>query len=131
MKAIGKDIKAANELEAIKPIAEKVQEIQNEVVAAIMHLSQIGMSGEIEKYISNATLFLEMFSQMLLSWQLMRNATVAQKALDAGTKETNFYTSKIETARYYVNTTGPHAIATAKVLMSDEITALEFKPEWF
>lgn len=131
MKAIGKDIKAANELETLKPIAEKVLEIQNEVVAAIMHLSAIGLSGEIEKYIANATMFLEMFSQMLLSWQLLRNATVAQKALDAGTTETNFYTSKIETARFYVNTSGAHAIATAKVLMSNETTALDFKPEWF
>ncbi len=131
MKEISKAISEAGAMESLKPLADKMQEVQNEVIAATMCLGQVGMSGEIEKYISNASLYLEMFSQMVLSWQLLRQAVVAQQALDMGKKETDFYIGLIETARFYITMAGPHAIASAKILQSDETTAYNFNVAWF
>ncbi len=131
MTEIGKTLAEAAELEALKDIMEKVQEIQNEVTATTMQLGAIGMAGELNRYISNATPYLEMFSQMAWAWQLLMQAIVAQKALDAGTSEEDFYKGKIETARFYVNNVVPHALATAQIIKSDERTALDFRQEWF
>ena len=89
------------------------------------------MSGQVHLYVANATAYLELFSQMAVSWQWLRQAIVAQKALDAGTDETDFYQSKLETAKFYVNWVTPHALATAQIIKSNERTALDFKPEWF
>jgi butyryl-CoA dehydrogenase len=131
MKEIAKTIEAAGELDTLKEIAAKVQEAQNEVINTTMHLAGIGMSGEVHLDICNATMFLEMFSQLIFAWQWLVQAIVAQKALDAGTQEETFYRGKVETARFYVNNVLPHALTTAQVLRSNERTALDFKPEWF
>ena len=131
MKEIAKTIAAAGEIESLKEIAGKVQEAQNEVINTTMHMAGVGMSGEFHLYISNATMFLEMFSQLIFAWQWLAQAIVAQKALDAGSAEETFYRGKVETARFYVNTILPHALTTAQILRNNERTALDFKPEWF
>ena len=48
MKEISKAISEAGAMESLKPLADKMQEVQNEVIAATMCLGQVGMSGEIE-----------------------------------------------------------------------------------
>ena len=58
-------------------------------------------------------------------------AVAAQKALDAGSNEQDFYQGKIATARFYANRVLPHAIATATILKANERTALDFNPAWF
>ena len=131
MQEIGKAVAEATELEPLKETAEKVQALQNEVGGTTMHLGAIGMSGDINYYLSHATPFLEMFSQLLMSWQLLMQAVVAQKALDAGTTEEDFYKGKVATAQFYANSVIPHAMATSAVLKSGERTALDFEKEWF
>ncbi len=127
---IAQTIAEAEAIEPLKGIAEKLGELQNEVVATTMHLAGIGMGGDVHLYVANATAYLEMFSQMAMVWQLLSQAVVAQKALDAGSDE-EFYKAKVETAKFYANQTVPHALATAKIIQSDERGALDFKPEWF
>jgi len=131
MGEMGKTLEEAAQLEPLKAIADKVKDLQQEVGAVTMQLGAIGMSGDLRHYISYASPYLEMFSQMLMSWQLLMQAVVAQKALDAGTTEENFYQAKVETARFYANNVIPHAMATAQILKSQERTALDFKKEWF
>lgn len=131
MEEIGKTIAEASALDPLKDLAGTVEKAQNEVVAATMHLAGLGLSGEVHLYVANATAFLEMFSQLIISWQLLMQAVVAQRALDAGTDEIAFYQGKIETARFYTGQVLPHAIATARMLQKNERTALDFNPEWF
>lgn len=131
MMQIGKNIAEASALEALKPLADKVQEVQNAVIDVTMHLGAIGMSGAVNLYICNATAYLEMFSQLVMAWQHLTQATVAQQALDAGADDADFYRAKLETARFYINTTTPHTLATAQMLKAVERTALDYPPDWF
>lgn len=131
MAEIGKALEEAKGMEPLKGLAEKIGQLQEAVIGATMHLAMLGLSGEVHLYTCNATAYLEMFSQMAVAWQLLLQAIAAQKALDAGTKEENFYRGKIETARFYAGQVVPHALATAQMLAADERTALDFKEEWF
>ena len=131
MKEVGRTSKAAGEHEPLQDLAKKLKEAQDEVVAATLHLGALGMSGDFHLYICNATSYLEMFSQLAVSWQLVVQAITAQAALDSGAEDVDFYTSVIETARFYVNNQLPHALATAQILKSSERTALDFKEAWF
>jgi len=131
MMEIGKTLSDAAAFETLKDLRAKVEQLQNEVIGVTMHLGMLGMSGEVHLYVCNATAYLEMFSQMAVSWQWLAQAIVAQKALDAGTDEKDFYQAKIETAKFYMNLAVPHALATAQIIKSNERTALDFKPEWF
>jgi len=131
MTEIGKTLDEARKHDTLTDIAQKLQEAQNEVVGATMHLGALGMAGEIHQYISNASAYLEMFSQLLMAWQLLEQATVAQKALDNGAKDHDFYQAKIQTAQFYANTVLPQTTTTAQTLKSNDSTALDFKPAWF
>lgn len=131
MTEISQTLSKAGAIEPLKDIAAKVQELQNEVIGVTMHLGAIGMSGDIPLYICNATMFLEMFSELAVAWQLLNQAMVAQKAFDAGAGEEEFYRAKIATATFYINNVVPQALATAKILNSDERTALDYPVTWF
>jgi len=131
MTEMSQTLSEAGAVEALKGIAGKVQELQNEVIGVTMHLGAIGMSGDIPLYVCNATMFLEMFSQLAVAWQLLNQAMVAQKALDTGAGEEEFYRAKIATAAFYINNVVPQALATAKILNSDERTALDYPVTWF
>jgi len=131
MTEMSQTLSDAGAIEALKGIAAKVQELQNEVIGVTMHLGAIGMSGDIPLYVCNATMFLEMFSQLAVAWQLLNQAMVAQKALDAGVGEEDCYRAKIATATFYINNVVPQALATAKILNSDERTALDYPVAWF
>ncbi len=131
MGEIGATLTEADNLPDLDDITAKVREVQNEVVATTMHLGMLGMSGQVDLFVCNASEYLRLFSQMAVSWQLLRQAVVAQKALNAGTAEEAFYRSKVEVARFYTNRTLPHALATVQIIKANERTALDFKPEWF
>lgn len=127
---IAKTIAEAEGIELLQDVTDKLQALQNELVATTMHLAGIGRGGDKHLYVANATAYLELFSQMLMVWQLLLQAVVAHKALDSGADE-DFYKAKIQTARFYANQTVPHALATAQIIKSNERTALDFRPEWF
>ncbi len=131
MAEISRAVEEGKGLVPVKDIAEKVEQAQNEVIRATMHLGMLGMSGQVHLYTCNATAYLEMFSQTAVAWQLLIQAVAAQKALDAGSEEQAFYRGKIETARFYAGQVLPHALATAQMLTSDERTALDFNEAWF
>ncbi len=131
MAEITRAIDEASAMPPLQPLAGKVQVAMNEVGATLMHLAGVGLSGDIPLYVANATAFLDMFSRLIMAWQLLLQAVAAQRALDAGAAEESFYRGKIETVRFYVNQELPHALSTASLLRENERTALDFKPEWF
>jgi butyryl-CoA dehydrogenase len=89
------------------------------------------MSGDIEGFISSATLYLKMFSPLVISWLFLWQSVVAQKALGAGAADQSYYKGKLATARFYLNNELPYLHATAQILKSGERTALDFDEEWF
>jgi hypothetical protein len=105
----------------------------NEVADTTTHLGGIALKGDIEGYISSATLYLKMFSPLAISWLFLWQSIVAQKALDGGANaaDQNFYKGKLATARFYINNELPHLHANAQILKSTERTALDFDEEWF
>ena len=131
MEEMSKDVAAANAYENIAPLAKRIEETQEKVGALTMHLGQIGMSGDVDLYMANATLYLRIFSELVISWQLLRQATVAQRKLDEAAGETAFYQGKIESARFYIQNVLPHTHANIELLMNNERIALDFDQSWF
>ena len=130
MGEIGTAINAAEQVDELRAMAESVQKLQNEVLETTMQLGVLGMSGEIHAYLCNATAYLEMFSQLVISWQWLLQATRAHELIDSGSEDASFYKGLIETGRFYINWTVPKALATASILKSDERTALNIPPEY-
>ena len=111
-------------------LAEAVETLK-EVTAS---LTGLAMKGEIEPFLADATLYLELFGIVAIGWQWILQAVTAAKALGASTDaaDADFYQGKIHTCRYFFAYELPKVRGLAARLKesSDGIT-VQMKPEWF
>jgi len=103
MKEVNATISEAMNNEELKPYAVQLQNKMKEAQEVIMHLLQYAMKGEHERFISDATVFMEYMSTMVIAWQWLKMSNAAKLALITGNKEYSkeFYESKIHTMRFY------------------------------
>ena len=128
---IHQTIDRASQIASLTPMAQQVLAALNDVVETTTQLGGIAMSGDIEGYMSAATPYLRMFSRLVLSWLFLWQAIIAQKTLENGATDQNYYEGKLATARFYLNNELPHLHATAQILKSGERTAVDFQEDWF
>ena len=84
--------KAGRQLGAV---AQKLQDITQQ-------LMKMGQEHGAEALLADATLYLEYFSLVAVAWIWLKQAVVADKALEnAVGEERSFYESKIHTMRYF------------------------------
>ncbi|MDZ7876165.1 MAG: acyl-CoA dehydrogenase [Saprospiraceae bacterium] len=101
---VKKDIKAAQVLPKLKPYATLLTKELAQWKKTTTHLLSVAAKGDAEVFLSDATLYLELFGILNIAWQWIRMATVAENALancadnDA---DTIFYTSKIQTMQFF------------------------------
>jgi hypothetical protein len=73
--------------------------------------------------------FLMMLGTVTGGWQMARAALAAQAQLDAGAADKEFYTGKVQTARFYAEQVLPRAFAHARSIESGSETMLRFTLE--
>jgi alkylation response protein AidB-like acyl-CoA dehydrogenase len=97
----------------------------------------LGWSGGADKFALiplSATRFLEMMAEVALSWLHLESAQIAldsQAKLPEGHPDRAFYDGKVHGARYYVRNVLPGAIMKAKVLQSEDMSAMAIPDEAF
>jgi butyryl-CoA dehydrogenase len=117
----------ASMAEALAAAVETLKEVTTS-------LTGLAMKGEIEVFLADATLYLELFGTIAIAWQWLLQAVAAAKAL-AGkpvTEDIPFYRGKIHTCRYFFAYELPKIGGLAARLKEsgDGITVV-MKPEWF
>ena len=83
-------------------------------------------SGNFEKYLADATLFMDFFGTILVGWQWLKIANQAQKDLDAGNVNKSFLEGKIHTMEYFFKYEMSRTKGLAKTIMNDIELTLEF-----
>lgn len=104
-------------------LAEKVQTLQN----VSMHLVGFGMQGQTERFLADATLYMEMFSLIAVAWQWLKQGRIAQEALltkNPQGNELQFYESKLHTMRYFYAYELPKTLGLATRLMDNEVLTI-------
>lgn len=81
--------------------------------------------------LANASTYLEMGSRVVFAWQWLRQAMVAEAALNGGTSEADFYRGKLQAARFYFGTELPKHLVDADVLSRNDASALDMRAAWF
>ena len=121
-------ISAASNYDDLKPYANQLKEASKELEAVLMHLLQYAMGGKHERFISDATMFMELMSTVVIAWQWLKMATTAKTAMVTGntTYSSSFYENKIHTMKFYYKYELPK-IAGLKVtlLHPDSLTIVE------
>jgi len=119
-------IRAAENFDDLKPYAEQLKEASKTVQSTLMHLLQYAMAGDHERYVSDATIFMDMMSNVVIAWQWLQMATVAKTALVTGnTKyDVSFYEGKVHTMRFYFKYELPRILGCEQTLKSSEVLTI-------
>lgn len=103
----------------------EVQRLQ-EVAQALLVFAQ---AGALERFTADATVFMDMASHVVIAWQWLKQALVAQHCLGTGDfsrQSQAFYEGRLHTMRFFFRYELPHAAACAKTLMdADWLTNLD------
>lgn len=127
-----KAISNATAYNELKPYTEKLAASIETYKTTLQHLQQFATKGEIEKYLADANLFMELSGLVTLAWQWLKQSTVAQKALNAADSSKQsfaFYESKMETMKFFFKYELPKTIALSNTLMNMEMVTVKKEKE--
>jgi len=98
----------------------------------LSHLMPFAMQGNYERYLSDANLFMEYMSLVVVSWLWLEMALDAKKELTNPNKKYSetFYESKIHTMKFYFKYEVPKTNSLAASLMSDEVVTIKNDKEY-
>ncbi|MGB1217086.1 MAG: acyl-CoA dehydrogenase, partial [Saprospiraceae bacterium] len=106
----------------LKPYADQLKKASKEMQDVLMHLLQYAMQGKHERFIADASIFMEYMSNIVLAWQWLKMAVVAKQALvtENTTFDVKFYEDKILTMRYFFKYELPKIAYCKEILTSEE-----------
>jgi alkylation response protein AidB-like acyl-CoA dehydrogenase len=106
----------------IKNLSSRLEEIQK-VLAKLMPLA---LAGENEKFLSDATTFMDMASNIVIAYQWMKMAVKAKENLLTGKGQNDqlFYESKIHTMKIYFKYELPRVTSCYQTIMDDDVLTI-------
>ncbi len=122
-KEIQETIEAASNFDSLKPYADVLTEKLQVNQQILGFLVPFAMKGDHERFLSDATLYMEFFSTIVIAWQWLKMAVTAKQTLVMGSKQfsDDFYESKIHTMQFYFKYEMPKTLGLAQSLMDDQV----------
>ncbi len=118
-------IQEANQYEGLKPYAGRLKAALEHLQNVTLFRVQFALKGEIEEFLADATLYLELFGIIAVGWQWLVQGIAAQKGLDRSTSdsEKSFYKGKLHTMKYFFHYELPkiHGLG-ARLMEADGLT---------
>ena len=109
-------------------LGDKLQ-LSQKVIGKLMPFA---MKGNYERYLSDANLFMEYMSIVVLGWLWLEMAVDAKNELKNANKKYSetFYESKIHTMKFYFKYEVPKTNSLAESLMNDEVVTIKNEKEY-
>jgi butyryl-CoA dehydrogenase len=120
----------ASQFQELAVYGERLKEAGNTVRNVTMSLVGIAMNREVERYLADATLYLEMFGYLVIAWQWLLQGQAARRSLDSGL-EADFYKGKLLTMKYFFHYELPKIQGLATRLLEADGLTLSADPEAF
>ncbi len=100
---ITKEITTASKYPDLTPYGAKLSKKMEQVSGVLAKIQPFAMEGNYERFLADASIFMEMFSVVVIGWQWLKMANVAKHNLVVGKGKyaSDFYESKIETMKFY------------------------------
>lgn len=131
MAEISKTIEAAAQIDALKGYAktlgDKLQVTQQILTSLLPH----AMKGDYERFLADASIFMEFFSLVIIGWTWLEIGVDAKKALliGNGTYSDEFYESKLETLEYFYAYEMPKTAGQVEILMNPSTVTIKKEKE--
>ncbi|RNC89672.1 MAG: acyl-CoA dehydrogenase [Allomuricauda sp.] len=119
--------------EVLIPYAKKLGEALQLTEQVLASLMQYAMQGDYQRFLADATPFMEFFSTIVVAWQWLVIGTNAQNALVTGAKkyDEEFYESKLHTMKFYFKYELPKTLGLSEILMDEEALTLNTNKKIF
>lgn len=113
--------------------ADDLSEAVDLLLKVLAHLKQVSAAEGAEAYLSDATVFLEFFSIIVIAWQWLLQAVHAATLKDRTRKKADarFCDAKRHTCRYFFKYELPKIFGLSRTLMSGLRPTMEINPEQF
>jgi butyryl-CoA dehydrogenase len=129
---VNKTMAEASNQASLQPFVEKLQRSLSKAQQATGYLLGLAGKGETEKFLADATLYLEMFGIITIAWQWLNQGIVAQQKLnDAHETDQNFYQGKLATMRYFYEYELVKVDSLVERLQSTDNVTIEMQSDWF
>ncbi len=115
----------------LKPYAKTLGEKMGETAKVVEFLMPFAMKGQHERFLSDATLFMEFFGTIVVGWLWLKMAVTAKKALITGNlvQTSDFYESQIHTMKFYYKYEMAKTTGLVKSMMDPEVLTLTQEKE--
>jgi butyryl-CoA dehydrogenase len=125
----------ANEINAVIEAAQKndvtrhhalsLQQALITLQSVLRHLQAYAVKGQLERYLADANLFLELSSLVVMGWQWLKLGLIASEKMAAGGFQREaFYRGKLKSMRYFFKYELPRIHALAMTLKDPESLTL-------
>ncbi|MEE9371805.1 MAG: acyl-CoA dehydrogenase [Saprospiraceae bacterium] len=128
---VKKAIAAAQTYDDLKPYAKILDDKLNLMQTVLGKLMGFAMSGNYERFLSDATIFMDFMSTIVIGWQWINMATSAKEAMVTSkmTYSEDFYKNQVHTMKFFYKYEMPKTLGLAETLMSDEVLTIKMKEE--
>jgi butyryl-CoA dehydrogenase len=120
---MSRTVDTAESFPALEKYAGELREAMGRLAEVLAHLQQFASVGNVELYMADANLFMELASITVVSWQWLKQGVVAQQKL--AERDDDFYFSKMETMKFYFRYELPKTISLASSLMNADIVTVK------
>lgn len=119
-------IEQAMSLKSLVPYAQKLQGAVGKIQQVLTHLMPHAMKGNLERYLADATLFMEMTGITIIAWQWLKQGIESQNLLSTGSQEygADFLEGKLHTMKYFFHYELPKTLGLAETIMDDTMLTL-------
>jgi butyryl-CoA dehydrogenase len=127
MQEISKTLQEASTHEDFKKYIELLQKELGRMQQVMQKLLGFAMQQQIERFLADANLFMEMASLIVVAWQWLKQANVAKIQLltkNPQGEELAFYESKIQTMKFFFAYELPKTKWLATRLLDDEVLTI-------
>ena len=97
----------------------------------LQSLMPYALKGDFEKYLADASIFMEFFSLVIVGWNWLEIAANSQQALKNNDRKYSdiFYKSKIETMKYFFEYELPKTISHSEIIMNPSSVTIKKEGE--
>jgi len=91
-------------------------------------------TGKVDLGLANASLYLDVFSRVVVAWVWLKQANIASQKLeqsDLNDKDTLFYQGKLQAAKYYIKWELPEIEHPCSLLQNIDSTCFDMQDAWF
>ncbi|QHV95704.1 acyl-CoA dehydrogenase [Spirosoma endbachense] len=129
---MSRTIAEASAYDDLKPYADQLSAELKRTQDVVMSLMPYAIKGDTERYLSDATLFLELFGIIVVAWQWLKQAIVARRALLTQNPQGDdlaFFEGKIHTMKFFFHYEVPKTLGLATRLKDPEVLTIVTEKE--